>query len=346
MSTDPKRNGQITIFDVAREAGVSYSTVSRVLNHHENVKDATRQRVLAAIRKLGYVANPQARSLAGGQSQIIGLLVHNLNSGYTGEIVHGIDDELAKNNYELMLYTTHRHKDKESSYVSMLTRGLAAGMLLVLPRAPEVYLHTLREQRFPHVFIDHQGVDSDSPVVKATNWQGAYDAAIYLIELGHRHIGFITGSMDTGSAIDRLDGYKAALADHNILVQDSLIYEGNYQQPVGYKAAITLLNHTPRPTAIFASNDAMAFGAIEAMRDQGINVPDDISVVGFDDILQAAFIHPPLTTVRQPLRQMGRVAAHTLLEHIKDPKRPTRRIELATQLIIRDSCKPPKETVT
>ncbi len=344
MSDNQKKNGPVTIFDVAREAAVSYSTVSRVLNQYEHVRESTRQRVLAAMDKLGYIANPQARSLAGGQSQIIGLLVHDLNSGYTGEIVHGIDDELTKNDYELMLYTTHRHKDKESSYVSMLTRGLVAGLLLVLPRAPEVYLHTLREQQFPHVFIDHQGLDSASPVIKATNWQGAYDATTYLIDLGHQHIGFITGHMEAGSAIDRLYAYKAALSDHNITVNNNLIVEGDFRQPTGYQTTKALLKCSPRPTAIFACNDAMAFGAIEAIREQGLGVPHDISVIGFDDILQSEFIHPPLTTVRQPLRQMGRVAAHTLLEHIKDPDRPTRHIELATHLIIRDSCKSPKES--
>jgi LacI family transcriptional regulator len=336
-----KNSSNVTIIDVAREAGVSYTTVSRVINNKGSVKPETRERVLMAMTRLGYVVDQRARSLAGGRSQVIGLLVHDVGTSYIGEIIRGIDAELAPAQYDLMLYTTHRRKTKESAYVVTLTRGLADGLLLVLPRNPGDYLSTLRQYRFPHVLIDHRGVDEETPAVAAANLQGAYNATKYLIELGHRRIGFITGAMDQICAQDRLAGYKTALADHGITFDPELVYKGDFFQPLGYAGASALLELPPPPTAIFASNDVSAFGVMEAIREHNLRIPQDVSVMGFDDIPQAAHVHPPLTTVRQPLEKMGRVATGMLLEYIKDPQRPIERVELPTELVIRQSCQPP-----
>jgi LacI family transcriptional regulator len=337
-----KSSGNVTIVDVAREASVSYTTVSRVVNDKGSVKPETRERVLMAMTRLGYVVDQRARSLAGGRSQVIGLLVHDVGTSYIGEVIRGIDAELAPAQYDLLLYTTHRRKTKESAYVVTLTRGLADGLLLVLPRNPGDYLSTLREHRFPHVLIDHRGVDEVTPAVAATNRQGAYNATEYLVELGHRRIGFITGAMDQMCARDRLEGYRAALADRGINLDPELVYEGDFFQPLGYAGASALLELSHPPTAILASNDVSAFGVMEAIREHGLRIPDDVSVVGFDDIPQAAHVHPPLTTVRQPLEKMGRTATRMLLEYIKDPQRPIERTELSTELVIRQSCRPPK----
>ena len=336
-----KSTSNVTIVDVAREAGVSYTTVSRVLNNKENVKPETRERVLAAMTRLGYVVDQRARSLAGGRSQVIGLLVHDVGTSYIGEIIRGIDAELASAQYDLLLYTTHRRKTKESAYVTMLTRGMADGLLLVLPRDPGAYLETLRDHRFPHVLIDHRGVDEDTPAVAASNKEGAVSATVHLIELGHRRIGFVTGAMDQICAHDRLEGYKMALAEHGIPFDPDLVYEGDFFQPLGYEAAAALLELPDRPTAIFASNDVSAFGVMEAVRDHSLRIPEDVSVVGFDDIPQAAHVHPALTTVRQPLEEMGRVSTRMLLEYIANPERATERVQLPTELVVRKSCKPP-----
>jgi LacI family transcriptional regulator len=295
-----------------------------------------------AMTRLGYVVDQRARSLAGGRSQLIGLLVHDVGTSYIGEIIRGIDAELASAQYDLLLYTTHRRKIKESTYVITLTRGIADGLLLVLPRNPGAYLETLRQQRFPHVLIDHRGVDEETPAVAAANRQGAYNATEYLVELGHRCIGFITGAMDQICTQDRLEGYKTALADHEIAFDPQLVYEGNFFQPLGYAGASALLELSHPPTAIFASNDVSAFGVMEAVREHGLRIPDDVSVVGFDDIPQAAHVHPPLTTVRQPLEEMGRIATRMLLEYIKDPQRPIERVELPTELVLRQSCQSKK----
>jgi LacI family transcriptional regulator len=334
-------SGNVTIVDVAREAGVSYTTVSRVLNNKQNVSPETRERVLGAMTRLGYVVDQRARSLAGGRSQVIGLLVHDLGTSYIGEIIRGIDSELSSAQYDLLLYTTHRRKTKESTYVAMLTRGLADGLLLVLPRDPGAYLETLRDYRFPHVLIDHRGVDEVTPAVAASNRQGAERATTYLIEQGHRRIGFLTGAMDQICARDRLQGYKDALANRGIRFDGELVFEGDFFQSLAYKGAGTLLDLPRRPTAIFASNDVSAFGLMEAVRDHGLRIPDDVSVLGFDDIPQAAHVHPALTTVRQPLEEMGRVSTRMLLEYIAHPDRAIERVELPTELVVRQSCRPP-----
>jgi LacI family transcriptional regulator len=178
--------------------------------------------------------------------------------------------------------------------------------------------------------------------VGATNWQGGYNATEYLVNLGHTRIGFITGSMDLGCAVDRLDGYRSALRTYHIPYVPDFIYEGKFFQPDGYAGAQRLLDLPNPPTAIFASNDVMAMGAMDAVRNRGLRVPDDVSIVGFDDIPQAALIRPELTTISQPLEKMGRVATQMLLDLLQHPEKAADRIELPTQLIVRDSCKPPR----
>jgi LacI family transcriptional regulator len=329
---------KVTIIEVAEKAGVSFGTVSRVINNDIHVKQETRERVLDAMKNLGYVANRQARSLAGGKSNIIGVLVPDLGTGYTGEIIRGIDAELSLTNLDLILYTTHRTASKEANYVANLAKGMVDGMLLVLPRSPADYIGTLSHRNFPFVLIDHQGTGRNCPAVGATNWQGAYRATEYLIKLGHTRIGFITGSMDLGCAMDRLEGYLSALRTHHASDAPELVYKGDFFQPDGYAGASALLDLPNPPTAIFASNDIMALGAMDAVRSRGLRIPDDISVVGFDDIPQAAAVRPALTTVSQPLEKMGRVATQMLLDLLRQPDKEVSRIELPTELVIRDSC--------
>jgi len=332
-----------TIIDVAREAGVSYATVSRVINNGDHVKADKRERVLKAMAKLAFSINPAARSLRGGHSHTVGLLVRDLGTGYIGEIIRGADIALSEAEYDLTLYTTHRRKTKEATYVATLMRGTADGLLLVLPRSPEAYLEFLHERHFPYVLIDHQGIDNTGPSVGATNWQGGYDATKHLLDLGHRRIGFVTGTMEMGCAQDRLAAYKAALTDYGVSIDPNLIQEGDFFQPRGYDCAQALLALPTPPTAIVASNDVSAFGVMEAVRDLGLRIPDDISIVGFDDIHQASQVNPPLTTVRQPLEEMGRTAAQMLLDYIADPEKDVERIDLPTQLIVRASTRPLKD---
>ena len=333
---------KVTIIDVAAEANVSYGTVSRVINHDVHVKQETRDRVLQTMVRLGYVANRQARSLAGGRTNNIGVLIPDLGTGYIGEIIRGIDAELGLSDLDLILYTTHRTASKEANYVANLATGMVDGLILVLPRSPADFIGILTKQNFPFILIDHQGIGPDCPAVGAANWQGGFTATEYLIKLGHQRIGFITGWMDLGCALDRLDGYRSALRTNHIPDAPELIYEGTFFQLDGFTGASILLDLPNPPTAIFASNDVMAMGVMDAIRHRGLRVPDDVSVIGFDDIPQASLIRPALTTVRQPLEKMGRVATQMLLELLNKSQKKIGRIELPTELIIRDSCKVPR----
>ncbi len=338
-----KISSKVTIVDVAAEAGVSFGTVSRVINHDKHVRDETRERVLSAMQRLGFVANRQARSLAGGKTNSVGVLVPDLGTGYIGEIIRGIDAELSLSNYDLILYTTHRTASKEANFVANLATGMVDGLLLVLPRNPADFISNLTQNNFPFVLIDHQGTGKECPAVGATNWQGGFTATEYLIQLGHQRIGFITGWMDLGCALDRLEGYHAALRTYHIPEKPDLIYKGNFFQQDGFEGASALLDLYEPPTAIFASNDVMAMGAMDAIRSRGLRVPEDVSVIGFDDIPQASLIHPTLTTINQPLEKMGRVATQMLLDLLNNPEKKTGRIELPTQLVVRNSCRPLRE---
>jgi LacI family transcriptional regulator len=342
MSNRGRKTDSVTIMDVARAAGVSYSTVSRVINNYEHIRLETREKVLNAITRLGYVVNQQARSLAGGRSQVVGLLVPDVGNTYIGMVMRGIDAELVYAQYDLMLYTTHHRHLKESLYVGTLTRGMTDGLLLLVPQNSETYIKSLHERQFPYVVIDHQGFDDYSSTVVATNWQGAFDATEYLISLGHRRLGHIAGDQRLSAGVDRLSGYRAALEKHHIPFDAALVAEGHFQQADSYAAANALLDLEGPPTAIFAASDMSAFGAAEAIRDHGLRIPDDISIAGFDDIPEAAYMHPALTTVRQPLYDMGRLATRMLLQAIAAGELPSGRIVVDTELIIRQSCQPPR----
>ena len=351
MSAAPA-SSPITLDDVARLADVSDATVSRVLSGNGKVREKTRQKVLKAAQELGYVVNQRARSLASGRSNVVGLLLPNFSNfsiGYGSEIIHGVDDALAAHGYDLMLYNAHRGTDKATSYMAAIERGLADGLVVVLPQDAGPYLDTLRQRRFPCVLIDHRGQNEDDEdsaqsgcfAVDVTNWQGAFDATAYLISLGHTRIGFITGRMNLGCARDRLAGYRAALKKQGLKPDKQWVRTGTFHQPEGYACARELLALADRPTAIFASNDIMAYGVMDAARDCGLRIPDDVSIIGFDDIPQSQQTHPPLTTVRQPLQEMGRTAVHQVLEIIKQPDKPPERVRLNTKLVVRGSCQSP-----
>ncbi|MEZ4519304.1 MAG: LacI family DNA-binding transcriptional regulator [Chloroflexota bacterium] len=338
-----KSSSAVTIIDVAREAGVSYSTVSRVVNNKSYVNAETRAKVLQAMTRMGYQANLQARSLAGGRSNVIGLLVVDLATQYMSEIMHGIDDVLASNQYELMLYTTHRRKTKESAYVNMMAQSIADGLLILLPRDPDAYLESLRDRDFPYVLIDHRSLNESDLSVFSANQDGAHTATTHLIDLGHTRIGMITGWMDMTSAKDRLAGYKSALADRGLPFDPSLVFEGDFTQSSGSQALSYFLQIQNPPTAIFASNDLAAAGVLEAVRYHGLLVPDDLSVIGFDDIPLAATLNPALTTMRQPLHEMGSIATQLLLNRIDEPDERYSSIVLPTELILRETTAQIKE---
>jgi LacI family transcriptional regulator len=329
---------RVTIIDVAREANVSFATVSRVVNGKGYVSAQTRERVMQAMTRIGYTVNRQARVLAGGRTQVIGLLVPDLDTSYIGEILKGIDEELAAASYDLMLYTTHQRKTRESVYVNSLLNGMTDGLLMVLPMAPEAYVDSIRRRGFPFILIDHEGLDREGPSVGATNREGAKQAVRHLVELGHTRIGLVTGKMEMDCARERLAGCHEALAEAGIV--PDLVRHGDFHRSLAYRLTEELLHLPDPPTAIFAANDVSAFGVMDAVRNYGLRIPDDISVVGFDDIPDAQWTQPPLTTVRQPMREMGKRAARMLLDAIADPNATQERVELPTELVVRSTTAP------
>ena len=329
-----------TIVDVAKAAGVSVSTVSRVANGYKHVSVNLRTRVQAAMDNLGFVPNRQARQLVSGKSEVVGLMVHALGTEYIAGIIQGIDAALARVDYDMLLYTTHRQKGKEDFYSRSIANGLADGLILVVPSLGEAYLEALQEAHFPHVLVDVDEGYSQSWSVGITNWQAAYDATRYLLELNHRRIAIVTDQMELSTSASRLAGYKAALEAYGIPYDPDLVQEDNYMFPYTRRLTEELLQLSNRPTAIFTTGDPAAIRVMETLRLHGLQIPQDMSLIGFDDVPQAVTVYPRLTTVHHPLNEMGQEAVRVLLQQIENPDAPPQHIQLETKLVTRESCLP------
>ena len=316
-------------------------TVSRALNNRPGVSDDTRERVQAMAKRLGYVANLQAKGLAGGQTQVVGMLVPDVGTEYVGEIVRGVGDALERSNYDLLLYTTHRDLEKERKRLLGVAGGMADGLLTVLPKTIESHLEILEQLKLPMVIVDHRGANTTLPTVGTNNVLGARQAVQHLVDLGHRRIGFITGDLATVAATERLQGYREGLQLAGLPFDAMLVAEGDFYQPRSFQAAAELLGLPDPPTALFASNDVSAFGAVAAVHERRLRVPTDVSVVGFDDIPSAQQVHPQLTTIRQPLYEMGAAATKLLLSLLLGGEAAAPRITLPTTLVTRQSTAPP-----
>lgn len=335
---------KLTIAEIARRAGVSKTTVSRVLNDRPDVDQATRQRIQQLIEETGYVPHVAAVSLATGRTGLLGLLAPSLLRPWTIQIIQGIADAIDSTDYELVLYTTSMAERNQEMYARALAHGLTDGLIVILPREGGMeYLTNLRKQSFPLVLIDYRGQTPDMPSVTAANLSGAFGAVEHLLSLGHRRIGIITGLMDLGCSRDRLAGYREALQKAGLETDPDLIVAGDFSEPSGYEGMRRLMTLREPPTAVFASNDEMALGAMRAARDLDLRIPEDVSLVGFDDVHMAQFAVPPLTTVRQPMSDMGRRAVEMLLLQIKGDNLSESRVVLPTELIIRESTDTPKK---
>lgn len=329
---------RITMSEVAEIAQVSKMSVSRVLNNKPGVSEETRKRVLDALDELGYKPNIFTR-VYNSPSKLIGLLIPDITSAYIGEILRGVSSAAEKLNQGLLLYTQGRTQPDERThyYFSLLNTGLVDGVLMIVPRNYETIVQDLKKRELPYVIIDHHSNVEDEPSVTATNRKGMLEATRYLVALAHRRIGFITGRKDIACSYERLQGYKDALAEVGIPFEPELVRDGDNQQRTGFHEARNLLQLKNPPTAIIASNDLMAFGVMDAARTAGLMIGRDISIIGFDDIYMASQSYPPLTTVRQPLAEMGEVALDTLLMLLEERKVLNLQRELPTELIVRES---------
>ena len=332
-----------TLRDIASDVGVSIMTVSRALADKPGVAQETRQRVLEAARRLGYAVNPDGQSVTREITSTIGVLVNNIGSEYIAEIIDGISNILDVAYYDIVIFNPSRMRRSPDDYVVDISQRQVDGLVIAASNMLSAqcmdYLEQLCRQHFPIVFIDQRVANAAIPYVTAQNWQGAFDATRYLIQLGHRRIGFIVGPLTESPSSERLAGYRDALAQNGIPYDDLLTRYGDFSRQGGFINAQALMALEKPPTAIFASNDPMAFGVLKALQQSGRRVPEDISVIGFDDIGSSADTHPPLTTVRQPLREMGRAGAQILLDMLRGNPH-MKSAELRTSLILRDSCAP------
>jgi len=328
----------ITIADVAELAQVSKMSVSRVLNGQAGVSEKTRQRILEAVDQLGYIPNLNPR-LRAGDSRLIALLIPDITTTYMGEILRGVSGAAERMNYGLMLYTqgSTDHVQRTGYYLSLLDNSLVDGVLMVVPRDYETIVDELKAHDLAYVIIDHHSGTANEPSVAATNRKGVLDAMRHLLALGHRRIGFITGRMDVACSHDRLQGYRDGLAEVGQPSDPALVREGDFLQPTGFRHAHSLLTMDEPPTAIIASNDVMAFGVMDAVKASGLSVGQDISIIGFDDTFMASQVYPPLTSVRQPLANMGETALEMLVTLLQGRMVLNPRRELPTELIIRQS---------
>lgn len=333
----------VTIVDVARAAGVSHSTVSRVLNNHPYIKDETRERVEAALESLGYVANLRARGLAGGRLGVIGLVVLDLESSYITEVVRSVDTALADNGLDLMLCTTHHRARRETSYVSRLSVGVVDGLIVVLPTDADRYAQDLADRAFPFVLLDHAGTPLANTII-SDNAAGTRMAIEHLAGLGHRRIAAITGDLAVRAGHDRLEAFQRAVADLGLDPDPNLVAPGDFLEDGGYRAMSSLLDLVRPPSAVFTSSDTAAIGALRAANERGLNVPGDLSIIGFDDIPEANRTNPPLTTIRQPLAELGRRAVQLLLEKIEEPARTPTHLRLPVKLVERATTGAPSTT--
>lgn len=329
-----------TISDVAFEAKVSKATVSRVLNNYDEVSEEMRARVLRAMRKLNFQPNAQARSLSLKRSNLIGVIVPEIRRPFYGEIVDGIEETLSNAGYHLVVCSTHNRPGNELSTARLLRERRVDGLLVVTPREydPGVW-HDLLAESFPLTMIDG-GVPAEISSVVVDNYEGSLAATRHLIRLGHRRIAILTG-LDTPECRERVRGYRDALAEAAIAFDPALLVQGDYLEASGALAMERLLALPERPTAVFATSDLMAIGALQTLRRSGLNVPAQMSLVGFDDIEPARWVSPSLTTVRQPLRQMGEIGARKLLKILSGEEPEVTRIVLRCELIGRESSAPP-----
>ena len=336
----------LTVRELASMAGVSPMTVSRVLNKRPDVAPETREKVERMIAKSGFVLTRTSSARREGRHGLIDLVVPALDTGYSLEIARGVEAALEPTGYRLVLsctYSSSRDLAKqERMWLAKLSQGKTDGAILVLYADQSRRLGALRHRQIPFVVVDPVGdLGPDVPSVGATNWAGARAATEYLVSLGHRRVAFIGGPPQQLCGAERLSGYRSALEAAGIPESPELVRPGDFMDDMGYKQTLALMELPEPPTAIFAGSDNQALGAYAALRQLAKRVPEDVSVVGFDDTLPAPLVTPALTTIRQPLADMGRQAVRELLRLIEGRPLSSLRVQLATTLVIRSSCAPP-----
>lgn len=331
-----KKSQTVTIQDVAKTAGVSVSTVSRVLNGKVDVSSVTQSHILAVIDDLGYTTNLAARSMRSFKTNLIGLIMPDIAYPFAVEVMRGVNKAVAESEFDLLVYTTGDVRKigrayHEQKYVSLLSNSITDGVIIVAP------VTSVFSNNAPIVSVDPIIKHPDYPSVHATNYQGSVDAMQYLLELGHRRIGYIGGRPELVSSNRRLDGYCDSLIRAEIPLDESLITIGDFTTETAIHRTRSLLALPQPPTAIFAGNDQSAIGVYQVADEMGLHIPDDLSVIGFDNIPESKYMG--LTTVDQFISEMGFVATQMLIKLINHETLDTQTYRMDTKLVIRNSCR-------
>ncbi len=338
MAVSNQRVARATIKDVALRAGVSIATVSRAFNHSEAVDDETRLRVQNAAQELRYVPNQAGRSLITRRTNALGLLLPDLFGEFFSEVIRGADETAQQNQYHLLVSSSHSNRSEIEAALRMM-RGRVDGLVIM---SPHLNAQTLNEN-LPHdlpVTLLNCYVEGDSfDSLNIDNFGGSFQMVRHLLDHGHRRVAIIKGTEENFDAAERLRGYRQALRSGGGEIDGAYELRGNFSEASGFDAGRAILALQNRPTAIFASNDSMAIGALSALRDAGVRVPGDIALVGFDDIPVCTYLSPALTSVRVSVDQLGLLAVRTLLQAVREKSgHTTRQSVLPTTLSLRESC--------
>jgi LacI family transcriptional regulator len=337
-----EQSKRCTIRDIARESGVSLSTVSLVLNDNPRISTATRERVMRTMERLGYQPNRMARALAWRYSRTLAVLVpqlrHTFADVYFGEIVSGIHDRASKLGYKILLEVARSEFIEKKEYLQLYDQKFVDGILFIGANSNHKFVKDLRDPGRPMLLVNNYSREFDLNYVVSNYRYGAWQATQHLVKLGHRRIGFISGGLtEIQTSHDIFESFKDVMQEHGIQVSPWLIADGWLTEEGGMKATEQLLRQEPQITAIFALNDKMALGAIKKLNQVGLRVPHDIAVVGFDDIPQASYAVPGLTTVRQPLYEIGKLSCERLIELIHGKVERVQEV-IPIYLVVRESC--------
>lgn len=335
---------QPTQQDVARLAGVSRATVSYVLNGQTNsyvtITEETRERVLQAVNTLGYHPNAMAQSLRSGMTATVGLLIPDMHNPHYWQIAHGVEQAVQPQGYDMLLMSADLNPDREVHILQALSRRRIDGLILLLTFPEHIHqeIEMLVEQRKAIVLLNGPIPSIDG--ARTSYAAGARDAMTHLYHLGHRRIGLIYGVAQSQLGLDRLNAYHDSLENFGLPLDEGLIVYCGTTLEDGYQAARRLLNLAERPTAVVVINDLLAIGALHASHECGLHVPQDISIVSFDDIAIAAYVNPPLTTVRMDAEELGRAAARLIFKRLQEPTLPPQEVFISSQLVVRASSGP------
>lgn len=327
---------RVTIRDVAAHAGVSHQTVSRVINNTEGVNPDTRAKVDAAISELGYSPNAVARSMARGRTCMLGCISPNLTDFTFASIIEGAESEARKQDYFLVSSSAADEDTFSELIKQMVGSRRVEGLMVINPYADR--RHTLIPDNFPTIFVGaHARGEEKVSSISLDDIMAAHIATKHLIDLGHRRIAMVTGPLVEDCTQDRCAGFQTALDSAEIDYHPELVIHGDWSATSGFEAAMTFLNHTKTPTAVFAQNDRMAIGALRAIRSLGLSVPEDVAVIGVDDMPLASYFDPPLTTMQQDILDIGQKAARMLIQAVENPESPVQHQRVKAKLIIRES---------